>query len=154
MYPYDFTPIYSGLNPEEVFVVMPFVPQYDQIYTDLVEPAVDCAAKSLSRQLRAYRTKGDLRTTSGWIEVMEHLYHSAGRTWCSHRAGERERSVRARDRARYAANSAPSAHSREGLQTDIRHKRPDFYAILPTLARRFRQRTCGSHPDSTSRVEG
>jgi hypothetical protein len=53
---------------------MPFASDYDQIYTDLVEPAVASAAKGLKRVLRAYRTKGDLRTTSGWIEVMEHLY--------------------------------------------------------------------------------
>jgi hypothetical protein len=74
MYPYDFTPTLKGLNPEEVFVVMPFAPEYDQIYTDLVEPAVDYAATHLKRRLVAYRTKGDLRTTSGWLEVMEHLY--------------------------------------------------------------------------------
>jgi hypothetical protein len=73
MYPYDFTPTLKGLNPEEVFVVMSFAPKYDPIYTVLVEPAVASAATSLNRVLRAYRTKGDLRTTSGWIEVMEHL---------------------------------------------------------------------------------
>jgi len=65
VYPYDFTPTFKGLNPEEVFVVMPFAPEYDQIYTDLVEPAVASAAKRLKRVLKAYRTKGDLRTTSG-----------------------------------------------------------------------------------------
>jgi hypothetical protein len=74
VYPYDFTPTLKGLNPEEVFVVMPFAPEYDQIYSDLVEPAVASAAKRLKRVLKAHRTKGDLRTTSGWIEVMEHLY--------------------------------------------------------------------------------
>lgn len=74
MYPYDFNPSLSGLNPEEVFVVMPFAPAYDPIYTDLVEPAVRATATSLQRSLRAYRSNGDLRTTSGWIEVMEHLY--------------------------------------------------------------------------------
>jgi hypothetical protein len=74
MYPYDFTPTLKGLNPEEVFVVMPFASRYDTVFSDLVEPAVIAAAKSLKRVLRAYRTKGDLRTTSGWIEVMEHLY--------------------------------------------------------------------------------
>jgi hypothetical protein len=74
MYPYDFDPSLRGLNPEEVFVVMPFAPVYDPIYTDMVEPAVRVAGTSLQRSLRAYRTKGDLRTTSGWIEVMDHLY--------------------------------------------------------------------------------
>jgi hypothetical protein len=74
VYPYDFTPTLKGLNPEEVFVVMPFAPEYDQTYTDIFEPAVASAAKRLNRVLKAYRTKGDLRTTSGWIEVMEQLY--------------------------------------------------------------------------------
>jgi hypothetical protein len=74
MYPYDFNPSLRGLNPEEVFVVMPFAPVYDPIYTDLVEPGVRAAGLNLQRPLRAYRTKGDLRTTAGWIEVMEHLF--------------------------------------------------------------------------------
>jgi hypothetical protein len=74
MYPYDFTPRLKGLNPEGVFVVMPFAGDYDKIYTELIDPAVASAGRKLGRVLRAYRTKGDLRTTSGWIEVMEHLY--------------------------------------------------------------------------------
>lgn len=67
-------PTRKGLNPEEVFVVMPFANQYDPVYDNLVQPAVASAAKSLNRSLSSYRTKGDLRTTSGWIEVMEHLF--------------------------------------------------------------------------------
>jgi hypothetical protein len=74
MYPYDFTPALGGLNPEEVFVVMPFESKYDQVFTDLIESAVASSAKNMNRVIKAYRTKGDLRTTSGWIEVMEHLY--------------------------------------------------------------------------------
>src|SRR4051812_37224938 len=74
MYPYNFRPIVKGLNPEEVFVVIPFLAKYDSIYTDLVQGAVDIAAEKLNRNIKAYRTKGDLRTTSGWLEVMEHLY--------------------------------------------------------------------------------
>lgn len=74
MYPYEFTPTRKGLNPEEVFVVMPFANKYDQVYNDFIKPAVDSAAKHLKHSLYSYRTKGDLRTTSGWIEVMEHLY--------------------------------------------------------------------------------
>lgn len=73
MYPYDFNPTLKGLNPEEVFVVMPFAPKYDAVFTDLIEPGVQKAGEALDRVLRAYRTKDDLRTTSGWIEVMEHL---------------------------------------------------------------------------------
>jgi hypothetical protein len=73
MYPYNFSPTLKGLNPEEVFVVMPFATAYDKVYTDLIEPAVREAGKVLNRPLHAYRTKGELRTTSGWMDVMEHL---------------------------------------------------------------------------------
>jgi hypothetical protein len=74
MYPYNFEPTLKGLNPEEVFVVMPFHSNYDTIFTDLIEVATDQAARKLNRNLHAYRTKGDPRTTSGWIEVLEHLF--------------------------------------------------------------------------------
>jgi hypothetical protein len=53
---------------------MPFARDYDKIYTELIEPAVASAGQKVQRVLRAYRTKGDLRTISGWIEVMERLY--------------------------------------------------------------------------------
>ena len=74
MYPYDFKPTLHGLNPEEVFVVMPFDKKYDSVYTDLIEPAVKLTASNLSRNLGPYRTKDDPRTISGWLEVLEHLY--------------------------------------------------------------------------------
>ena len=74
MYPYDFEPSLKGLNPGEVFVVMPFAGQYDCVFTELIEPAVHETAGRTKRPLHAYRTKGDLRTTPGWLEVMEHLY--------------------------------------------------------------------------------
>lgn len=74
MYPYNFEPTLKGLNPEEVFVVMPFHPNCDTIFKDLIEVATGQAARKLNRNLRAYRTKGDPRTISGWIEVLEHLY--------------------------------------------------------------------------------
>ena len=48
MYPYDFNPRLKGLNPEEVFVVMPFAPVYDPIYTELVEPALRAAGTTLT----------------------------------------------------------------------------------------------------------
>ncbi len=73
MYPYNFTPTLKGLNPEEVFVVMPFAPEYDPVFTELIQPAVTVVAENLGRALSPYRTKGDPRTTSGWIEVLEHL---------------------------------------------------------------------------------
>ena len=53
---------------------MPFAPEYDRVFTDLIQPAVAIAANNLERSLSPYRTKGDPRTTSGWVEVLEHLY--------------------------------------------------------------------------------
>lgn len=78
MYPYDFRPSFSGINHKEIFVVMPFNKQYDWIFNDLIKSATAKANKKLrySRNLalKAYRTKEDIRTTSGWINVLEHLY--------------------------------------------------------------------------------
>ena len=73
MYPYDFEPTRKGLNPEEVFAVMPFSTAYDKVFERLIEPAVKSTATKMGRTLTAYRTKGDTRTTSGWLEVLEHL---------------------------------------------------------------------------------
>lgn len=74
MYPHNFEPSLSGLNPEEVFVVMPFDSKYDKVFTELIQPAVKLVETNLPHNLSAYRTKGDLRTILGWNEVMEHLY--------------------------------------------------------------------------------
>lgn len=73
MYPYDFEPSLKGLNPEEIFVVMPFASKYDPVFTHLIEPAVQQVDRKMKRPLTGYRTKGDPRTTSGWLEVLEHL---------------------------------------------------------------------------------
>ena len=74
MYPYNFEPRLKGLNPEEVFVVMPFDSNYNNVYKDLITIAAERAGNNLGRPLRAYRTKDEPRTVSGWIEVLEHLY--------------------------------------------------------------------------------
>ena len=74
MYPFNFEPSCPGLNPTEVFVVMPFDSKYDKVFTELIQPSVKLVETDLSHDLYAYRTKDDLRTISGWNEVMEHLY--------------------------------------------------------------------------------
>lgn len=77
MYPYDFRPKQKAINFAEVFVVMPFDEKYDDILTNLIEPATKKANEILKytgrHVLSAYRTKEDIRTTSGWINVLEHL---------------------------------------------------------------------------------
>jgi hypothetical protein len=59
-------------------VAMPFENKYNFIFTDLIEPATTSANLKLGNDgklnLKPFRTKDDIRTTSGWINVLEHLY--------------------------------------------------------------------------------
>jgi len=77
MYPYNFIPRETGIRHSEVFVVMPFDEKYDAVFSNLIEPATKKANEMLNlygeMSLKAYRTKDDIRTTSGWINVLEHL---------------------------------------------------------------------------------
>jgi hypothetical protein len=77
MYPYNFIPRQKGINFREVFVAMPFENNYDNIFSQLIEPATIYANELLgfsgNQALYAYRTKDDIRTSSGWINVLEHL---------------------------------------------------------------------------------
>ena len=77
MYPYDFKPKQKAINFTEVFAVMPFDKEYDDIFDKLIRPATTKANELLeysgSQQLIAYRTKDDIRMSSGWINVLEHL---------------------------------------------------------------------------------
>jgi hypothetical protein len=77
MYAYDFKPKNNGINHREIFVVMPFSPKYDVLYNDMIQPATAKANEILiynkAQLLYTYRTKDDIRTVSGWINVLEHL---------------------------------------------------------------------------------
>ena len=57
---------------------MPFEEKYDSIFNDLICPATRKANLILQlsgdQELQAYRSKDDIRTTSGWINVLEHLF--------------------------------------------------------------------------------
>ena len=78
MYPYNFKPQETGIKHNEVFIVMPFDKKYDVIFSNLIDPATKKANEILGftgeMSLKAYRTKDDIRTTSGWINVLEHLF--------------------------------------------------------------------------------
>ncbi len=78
MYTYNFEPKLKSLNPQEIFVVMPFHPKYDDIYDKLIVPAVERANEKLkysnSEKLRPYRPKDDPITASGWLNILEHLF--------------------------------------------------------------------------------
>ncbi len=77
MYANDFKPRQKGINFREVFVAMPFEAKFDPIYNDLIAPAVREANVLLhlpeSQKLQPYRGKDDLKTHSGWLNVLEHL---------------------------------------------------------------------------------
>lgn len=74
MYPYNFEPSNKGLNPEEIFVVMPFDSKYDDVFNILIKKATAHVAAERGITLEPFRTKQDRRTLSGWIHVLEHLY--------------------------------------------------------------------------------
>ena len=74
MYAYGFKPTHKGIDHGLIFVAMPFNEKYDVIFNDLIQPATIEANKKLSFSLRPpFRTKDDIRTKSGWINVLEHL---------------------------------------------------------------------------------
>lgn len=77
MYPYNFVPQQKAINFTEVFIVMPFDEKYNDIYFKLIVPATERANEMLGytgqKALKPYRTREDISTTSGWINVLEHL---------------------------------------------------------------------------------
>ena len=78
MYPYNYKTLFAGINHREIFVVMSFYPKYDNIFNVLIKSAVELANEELGfveehLKLFAFRTKEDIRTTSGWLNVLEHL---------------------------------------------------------------------------------
>lgn len=77
MYAYDFINRRTGIDHSLVFVAMPFDDKYDFIYNDLIIPAATAANKIFvdkgNLSLHPFRTKDDIRTTSGWINVLENL---------------------------------------------------------------------------------
>ncbi len=73
MYAHDFKPTRNGIDHLLIFVAMPFDNKYDVIFNDLIKPAATSANKKLPLPLNLFRTKDDIRTTSGWINVLEHL---------------------------------------------------------------------------------
>ena len=78
MYPCDFEPKQKALNRKEIFVVMPFSEECNDIFDKLIKPAVKIANKNLQystdEELEPYRTKDDPRTVSGWVNILEHLF--------------------------------------------------------------------------------
>jgi hypothetical protein len=77
MYAFDFVTKARGIDHTLIFVAMPFDNKYNTIYNDLIIPAIDRTNIKLNNKgallLKPFRTKDDIRTTSGWINVLEHL---------------------------------------------------------------------------------
>lgn len=79
MYPYNYRSTILGINHRLIFIVMPFATCLDEVYEDLIEPAADklnslFGINNADLKYVTYRTKDDLRTSSGWINVMKHLF--------------------------------------------------------------------------------
>jgi hypothetical protein len=76
MYPFDFRPKGGFIDTRKIFVAMPFADEYEQVYKDLIEPAVKKTNHSLGEddQLCLYRAKDPKYTRTGWIEILENLY--------------------------------------------------------------------------------
>lgn len=78
MYANDFKPKNNGIDHRLIFVAMPFADKYDCIYNDLIVPATALANTILGYEdnlsLRPFRTKDDIKTTSGWINILENLF--------------------------------------------------------------------------------
>lgn len=78
MYAHDFKPNRNGIDHSLIFVAMPFDDKYDYIFNDLIVPATVLANTKLGYKdnlsLRSFRTKDDIKTTSGWINILENLF--------------------------------------------------------------------------------
>lgn len=79
MYPYNYRSTILGINHRLIFIVMPFATCLDEVYEDLIEPAANklnslLGINNADLKYVTYRTKDDLRTSSGWINVMKHLF--------------------------------------------------------------------------------
>src|SRR3989338_10077591 len=77
MYPYNLKLRQKGINFREIFVAMPFEDKYNSIFYNLIQPATNRVNELLNytgnQILTAHRTKDDIRTSCGWINVLEHL---------------------------------------------------------------------------------
>lgn len=78
MYAHDFKPNRNCIDHGLIFVAMPFNDNYDYIFNDLIVPASALANKKLGYEdnlsLRPFRTKDDIRTKSGWLNILENLF--------------------------------------------------------------------------------
>ncbi len=78
MYAHDFKPKRNGIDHRLIFIAMPFDDKYDCIYNDFIVPATALANTILGYEdnlsLRPFRTKDDIKTTSGWINILENLF--------------------------------------------------------------------------------
>ena len=74
MYPFDFEPSNKGINPEEIFAVMPLAEEYKDVFNILIKNATSQVAARRGIKLEAFRSDLDPRTVARWIQVLEHLY--------------------------------------------------------------------------------
>lgn len=78
MYPFDFMPKGGFIDDNKIFVAMPFADQYENIFTDLIEPALSDLNKTRDThdKLFLYRAKDPKHTRTGWLDILENLFTS------------------------------------------------------------------------------
>ena len=78
MYPFDFKPKGGFIDNKKIFVAMPFEDHFENIFTELIEPALAVLNNSRSEhdRLFIYRAKDPKHTRTGWLEILENLFTS------------------------------------------------------------------------------
>ena len=76
MYPFNFMPKGGFIDQNKIFVAMPFSEDFEAIYKDLIEPAVNEANKNRAdtEKLWLYRAKDPKHTRTGWLDILENLF--------------------------------------------------------------------------------
>ena len=62
----------------KIFIAMPFADEYENIYSELIIPAIETLNSGLSNddKFTYYRGKDPRHTRSGWIEILDNLFSS------------------------------------------------------------------------------
>lgn len=127
MYPFSFRPSTKGINHREVFVVMPFDPEYDCVFHELIEKAVSIVADRKKTDLYPFRTDKDPRTVLGWVEVLEHLYPA--KIVLGVLTKETNANVFYELGIAHATSITASLDCRKRLRSKIRHEGSDFHEL-------------------------
>lgn len=78
MYPFAFRPKGGFIDDKKIFVAMPFDNRFENIFTELIEPALSDLNKDRKdhEKLFLYRAKDPKHTRTGWLDILENLFTS------------------------------------------------------------------------------